>query len=217
MDRLANQQSGVPFGVLRSLAAPKALPEQCEFCAVQVPAEHRHLLEVSSRKILCVCDACGLRFQGVVGGRFEYIPREVYILVDFRLSDAQWEGLALPINLAFFVRSRANGKMTALYPSPAGVTESLLALEQWEAIAAENPALRELAPEVEAVLVNRVGTEREYFIAPIDRCYALAGLIRLNWRGLSGGEGVWRKIREFFIALRAEAVPASEPREVCRA
>ena len=42
-------------------------------------------------------------------------------------------------------------------------------------------------PDVEALLVNRVGAVREYFIVPIDECYKLVGLIRLHWRGLSGG------------------------------
>jgi hypothetical protein len=77
--------------------------------------------------------------------------------------------------------------------------------------------LGELAPEVEALLVNRVGQERDYFIAPIDRCYELAGLIRLHWRGLSGGETVWQKIREFFSTLKPGGVSDSAGREVCHA
>ena len=214
MDVIPTVESGIPFGVLRGLASPKAISERCEFCAIEVPAGHRHLLEVGSRKILCVCDPCGLRFEGVVGGRFAFIPRDVRALPGFRITDGQWDSLALPINLAFFMRSRTTGSIQALYPSPAGVTESLLPLEHWEAIAAENPALGELAPEVEALLVNRVGEEREYFIAPIDRCYELAGLIRVHWRGLSGGETVWRKIGEFFASLRPCTSQGAESREV---
>lgn len=86
---------------------------------------------------------------------------------------------------------------------------------------AENPALAEMAPEVEALLVNRVGKTRECFIAPIDRCYELAGLIRMHWRGLSGGEVVWQKIQEFFTNLRPRGAEkrerCGEPPEVCRA
>jgi hypothetical protein len=94
------------------------------------------------------------------------------------------------------------GKMVALYPSPAGATESLLPLETWSTLVSANPVLGTLEPDVEALLVNRVGDARDYLMAPIDVCYELAGLIRMHWRGLSGGELVWRKIDEFFARLK---------------
>ena len=55
-----------------------------------------------------------------------------------------------------------------------------------------------MEPDVEALLINRVGPAREYFLAPIDECYRLVGLIRLHWRGLSGGTEVWKEIQGFF-------------------
>jgi hypothetical protein len=196
------QERSSAFETLRRLARPETKLDRCEFCSLVLAAEHRHLLEISARKILCVCDPCGLRFQNVVGGRFKLIPRDARALPAFRITETQWESLSLPINLAFFLR-RTSGQVTALYPSPAGATESLLPLENWQAIVADNPVLADLEPEVEALLVNRVGTQQEYFIAPIDRCFELVGLIRLHWRGLSGGETVWVKIKEFFAQLQA--------------
>ncbi len=65
--------------------------------------------------------------------------------------------------------------------------------------------LRELEPEVEALLINRVGGARDHYIAPIDRCFELVGLIRISWRGLSGGQEVWERIDTFFTDLRAAA------------
>ena len=59
----------------------------------------------------------------------------------------------------------------------------------------------EMLPDVEALLANRVGDKRAYFIAPIDKCYELVGTIRKHWKGLSGGEEVWREIDEFFTRL----------------
>ncbi|HEX8896401.1 MAG TPA: DUF5947 family protein, partial [Terriglobales bacterium] len=50
----------------------------------------------------------------------------------------------------------------------------------------------------------------EYYIAPIDACYRLVGLIRLHWHGLSGGEEVWREIDNFFAELRAQAEVVTE-------
>lgn len=118
------------------------------------------------------------------------------------MTDAEWETLALPIDLAFFFYSTPQRKMTAMYPSPAGPTESLLSLSSWEALVRQNPGLHELEADVETVLVNRSGNAREYFIAPIDKCYELVGTIRIHWRGLSGGDEVWRAIEKFFARLR---------------
>jgi hypothetical protein len=39
-------------------------------------------------------------------------------------------------------------------------------------------------------------------LVPIDECYSLVGLIRMHWRGLSGGREVWEKIDRFFENLR---------------
>jgi hypothetical protein len=71
----------------------------------------------------------------VVGGRFKLIPRDVWDLAQFSLSDVEWENLALPINLAFFFYSTPEKKMKALYPSPASATESLLPLAAWNSLA----------------------------------------------------------------------------------
>lgn len=180
--------------------------ERCELCGLELAHEHRHLLEVASRKIICSCDACALRFTAVVGGRFKLIPRDARSLVDFQMDDEQWAELALPINLVFLFHDSVAGKLTALYPGPAGVTESLLRLDAWRILAEQNPVLTRMEPDVEALLVNRVGEAREYFLVPIDICFELVGLIRLHWRGLSGGSEVWREIGGFFGRLRERAM-----------
>jgi len=59
-------------------------------------------------------------------------------------------------------------------------------------------------------LVNRIGSSAEYFIVPIDECYRLVGLIRMHWRGLSGGTEVWEEIHQFFGHLRACSVDITE-------
>jgi hypothetical protein len=48
--------------------------------------------------------------------------------------------------------------------------------------------------------------EEEYFILPIDECFRLVGLMRLNWKGLSGGTDVWREIARFFADMRSRAI-----------
>jgi hypothetical protein len=207
----ASVTNGGPLAALRRYAQPRVAEERCDLCSVVLAPTHRHLLELASRKIFCSCDACAMRFEGVIGSRFKLIPRDARPLPGMEMSDAQWEGLALPINLAFFFFSTPVGKLMALYPSPAGATESLLPLETWSTLVSANPLLGSIEPDVEALLVNRVGQARDYFIAPIDLCFELAGLIRMHWRGLHGGDVVWRHIEAFFTRLKAQTAPAHEP------
>jgi len=212
----AAERKATPFATLRRFAASRndrpaaSAPERCELCNVGLAPEHRHLLEVGSHKIICACDACGLRFQDVVGGRFKLIPRDIRSLPAFQLNEGDWEALALPINLAFFFHHSLSGKITALYPSPAGATESLLPLSAWETLVTENPALAGMQADVEALLVNRAGDRRLYYLVPIDICFELVGLMRMHWRGLSGGEEVWREIDGFFARLEDRARPYRE-------
>jgi hypothetical protein len=135
------------------------------------------------------------------------IPRDIWDLPQFSLSDVEWENLALPINLAFFFYSSPEKKMKALYPSPAGATESLLPLAAWNSLAERNSRLRTMQSDVEAFLINRVGTKREYYVVPIDVCFELVGLIRVHWRGLSGGDVVWSQVENFFARLSGNARP----------
>ena len=67
-----------------------------------------------------------------------------------------------------------------------------------------------MEPDVLALLVNRVGSSRDYYRVPIDYCYKLVGLLRSRWRGLSGGSEVWQGIRQFFSELRDRAIPTDE-------
>ncbi|MDQ3195678.1 MAG: DUF5947 family protein [Pseudomonadota bacterium] len=159
------------------------------------------MIEVSNRKLLCCCQACALLFGNHDGGKYRAVPRSSQHLSDFCISDAQWDSLLIPIGIAFFFKSTPESRVIALYPSPAGATESLLDLAAWQELAADNPVLAQLEPDVEALLVNRVDDARDYYRVPLDQCYALVGLIRSRWRGLSGGSEVWTAIQEFFAGL----------------
>lgn len=198
------------FATLQKLARAttrtETAVEHCDLCRITIMPWHRHLLSMANRQIACACDACALRFHDVVGGSYKLIPRDVRALPNLHLSEAQWDALSVPIDLAFIFYHAEADKMVAMYPSPAGATESLLPLDTWQILVAENPVLAQMQADVEALLVNRVGAGRVYYLAPIDVCYRLVGLIRVHWRGLSGGERVWQEIFEFFAELQQKAI-----------
>jgi hypothetical protein len=198
-----------PLAALRRLARPpEPVQERCELCSAPLAPEHVHLLELKTRQMVCSCEPCALLFTDRQAARYRRIPQRIEFWPDFRISDAQWEGLHIPIHLAFIYYGSEAQRVVAMYPSPAGATESLLTLDTWQELVAENPQLAELEPDVEALLVNRTGVTREYYRVPIDECYKLVGLIRTHWRGLSGGTEVWRHITQFFAALKQRsAVP----------
>jgi hypothetical protein len=180
----------------RELQERTAAQERCELCSAPIPSEHRHVLDLRGRELLCVCRACAILFDrpAAGAGQMRLVGDRRLRLEDFELDDAMWADLRLPVDLAFFFHSSPDERMMAFYPSPMGPTESLLALEAWQQLEAANPVLTTLAPDVEALLVYRVRGARRHWIVPIDDCYALVGLIRTAWRGLTGGSEVWRQI-----------------------
>lgn len=193
------------FATLRNLARKPEARERCDMCGTGLMLQHQHLIDPVSRRLVCACDACTILFYRSGETKYKSIPRNTRRLDSFRLTDGQWDSLMIPIGLAFFVKSSTEGRVLALYPSPAGATESMLELAAWADLTEENPLLAEMEPDVEALLVNRLDQEAEYYLAPIDKCFELVGLIRANWRGLSGGSEVWQKIRDFLAGLKEGA------------
>lgn len=198
-----------PLAALRRFTRtqPPAV-ERCELCGLVLGAEHPHLLERQSRRIACACLACALLFSNPEAGRYLRVPRRVLHLSDFAFTDLEWEEMMLPIGLAFFVRDR-EGRPVALYPGPAGVVESLIPITSWSDRVSSHPVLSSMEPEVEALLVNRIGAEHSCFLVPIDECFRLAGIIRRHWRGLSGGPDVWGAVAIFFAELDQKAAGKS--------
>ncbi len=197
------------LGALARGATPAQ--ERCELCATPIPAAHRHMLDLSKREPLCVCRPCSVLFasDAASDGHYRLIGDRRMRIDDLALDDVAWEELRLPVDMAFFFHDSAAGHVQAYYPSPMGATESLLGLGAWSELEDANPVLRTLAPDVEALLVNRARGARRHWIVPIDECFSLVGLIRTRWRGFTGGAEVWGEIARFFEELDRRARPAS--------
>lgn len=200
------------YGLRRILRAPAPDPSvpsvpSCEMCSEPFGDRHGHVVDVENRSILCTCRACYLLFtrSGAGGARFVAIPERYRHDTRFAISQATWDSIGIPVRMAFFFHNSQLDTTTAFYPSPAGATESLLPLEEWRRVLADNPELADIQPDVEALLVNRVDGGFECFGVPIDACYRLVGIVKMNWRGFDGGTEAWEQIEDFFAELRSRS------------
>jgi Family of unknown function (DUF5947) len=207
----ARRRAGLVSG-LRGLArttartppAPSvATDEACDLCGVGIPEDHRHLLALSERRIVCACEACWAMRSGE--GDYRPTGNRTLWLPGLDVPADLWASFQIPIGLAFFMESTVTACVVALYPSPGGATESELHFDSWTRMRALNPVLDNLEPDIEGLIANRLADPPVYVIAPIDRCYALTGTIKAHWEGISGGPGVETAVTHFFEHLRAEA------------
>ena len=200
---------GVPMMPVDATGGPgagAAGTEVCDLCGISIPDDHRHLLHLVERRIVCSCEACWA--MRAAEGDYRPTGNRTLWLPDLDVPDDLWASFQIPIGLSFFMESTVTACVVAMYPSPAGATESELHFESWNRMLELNPVLRDLEPDIEGLMVNRLADPRVYVIAPIDRCYELTGLIKVHWEGISGGTGVEQAVAEFFEDLRGKAVAA---------
>jgi hypothetical protein len=228
---------GLPPSIQEVLAARAAArsdrdaaegTERCEMCRDVLGERHGHVVDLEKRSLACTCRACYLLFthEGAAGGLYRAVPEHVYHDPGRPLTDADWNELQIPVAMAFFFHNSALDRVVAGYPSPGGATECELDLAAWDRLAAAHPLLGTLAPDVEAIFVNRaddgsVGPggqlpqtppKYEVFLIPIDECYALVGELRMKWQGFDGGAEAREALAVFLDGLRRRAVPLERRR-----
>ena len=182
------------FAALRDFTRERPPVEWCDLCATALAPRHDHLLDTQTRRLQCACLACASLLGETQGGRLTLVRHGVQRRSDVHLSDEAWQALGLPVDLAFFVHRSTIGRIVALYPSPAGLVEAGVELD-------DIPCSPSLRPDVEALLVNRTAGRRDYYLVSIDECYRLVGLLRRHWSGFSGGTEVRERIEQFFAEL----------------
>ncbi|MCX4791266.1 MULTISPECIES: DUF5947 family protein [unclassified Streptomyces] len=187
---------------LRRFAAPREpRQERCELCGVPVAEDsHRHLVDTEQRSLACACTPCTLLFErpGAAHGRFLSVPDRYLADPDHRLDDNAWELLQIPVSVAFFFRNAALDRLVALYPSPAGATESELDPSTWQTVLGTSRLAELLEPDVEALLLRRFEGRAQCYLVPIDICYELVGRMRLRWQGFDGGAEARADLQAFF-------------------
>ncbi|WP_406165940.1 DUF5947 family protein [Streptomyces sp. NBC_00996] len=198
-------------GLRRFLTGRQPQPERCGLCAVAVDdAHHRHLVDTEKRAIVCACPSCALLMEqpGAAMGRFRLVPDRCLVDPDHHLDDGAWEALQIPVGVAFFFRNAALDRLVALYPSPAGATESELEPATWATVLGDSRLAELLEPDVEALLLRRTEGRCACYLVPIDICYELVGRMRLLWQGFDGGAEARAALDAFFeqVGQRARTV-----------
>lgn len=183
-------------------------------CTEPIPGEHSHVVQLDKRALMCTCRGCYLLFTnpGAGGGRYRAVPDRYLTDPAFAFTTEQWNRLAIPVDLVFLFGNSVAEQTVAFYPSPGGATECELPLDTWGEVVAANPLASAPEPDVEALLIRRHSTSDgadtfECLLVPIDACYELVGMVRLYWKGFSGGAEVWTAIDDFFAGLRERSRP----------
>ncbi len=201
------------LSVLSRIRAGRPEPpayERCDMCAAPRADEHPHVVNISTRTLMCTCRPCYLLFtHDDADLAYRAVP-ERYLSFE-TIPAPVWDELELPVGTAFLFLNSTLGRIVAFYPGPAGATESELSLQAWERVVAAVPGLSTLKPDVEALLVHTAEQNPDQstaFLVPIDICYELVGHLRMLWRGFDGGQDVRRRLAEFFAHLRTKSRPA---------
>lgn len=188
---------------------------RCELCAAPIEPAHPHVADLERRALACACRPCALLFEGARVGRggaarWRTVPDRHLFDPGLTLDAARLRALGVPIQAAFVFESTAAGGFLAVYPSPAGPVEAPLDDEAARAFVASVPFARDLAADVEALLLTPRGAGRDpsapldCTLIPIHAGYALIGRLRRLYRGLDGGEEARAALAEAVATLRAK-------------
>jgi hypothetical protein len=182
-------------------------------CDETIDETHGHVVNLSSRTLLCTCRPCTLLFAyDQAELRYRAVPDRYLSFPALRLSTAVWDDLQIPVGLVFLFRNSSLDRTVAFYPGPAGATESELPLGAWDAVVADHPELGLAAPDVEALILRAPygdGEASQCYLVPIDSCYELVGRLRQVWRGFDGGQQARAHLDNYFADLARRSKPAS--------
>ena len=198
--------------------APSRGVEQCELCGASMAPIHSHVVDLERRTLCCTCRPCALLFYDVRAShsRYRTVPDRVIVDPALELTEDEWSALKIPVRLAFVFYNSVLNRWVAVYPSPAGPTESEIDDEAWCALSSRSATLDAIEPDVEALLVRGRRGESGFtcFVAPIDACYELVARVRKHWKGFDGGDVVRDAVDSFFAQLTERSRAPSQAERV---
>jgi len=202
-----NERSFALHRFIRKLGTTRLTAEQCEMCAAPLAGVQRHLLDLAHHTFLSICTVCALAFgpRGANAGLYRLIPTRHLALLDFQATDELWAG---PVKMICLLRNSETGSVLAVYLAPPGVRESVFDLDRWKTLRTANPLLESLEPDVETLLLQRIGPAPAAYIVPIDTCARLIGLLEDRRWNQEGERAIWQAVGAFFADLQASASPA---------
>ena len=162
------------FGALRQFTRSRSAvraPSNAASCAVpSLHHDHPHLVELAKRQTPLRLRRLRHPLQRTGDARYKRVSRSSRFLPNFQMTDGQWDSLMIPINMAFLFHTSLENRVVALYPSPP-VQPNPCCHSSLDGNRRAKPGTASTwKPDVEALLVNRVGHARglrdaEYYLA----------------------------------------------------
>ena len=127
--------------------------EACELCGEALGHQHRHVVHLDHRSLLCVCRACYLLFtrDGAAGGRYRAVPQRYAPDPSVPSERGAVGGLEIPVGVAFFFRNSQADQVCGLLPQPGRRHRVHARPPVWDEVLAANPSMAEAQSDVEAV------------------------------------------------------------------
>jgi hypothetical protein len=136
------------------------------------------LFDANARALACACSACAILFSGGAQTRYTRLRAAAERLAEVELGRADLEALGVPVTLVCFCPSVLHGRVFAMYPNAAGAIETEVAMQDWLALVASQPALAAVKADRDALLVDARGACAQCFCLSMDVCQRLLGLLR---------------------------------------
>jgi Family of unknown function (DUF5947) len=201
-----------PFECLRRDVGPRAAAGQrttCVLCAMPLDQLHFHLVDCVESSLGCACRACALLFANNrdSNARYRTVPSTVRFSARLSSRDAHWRAVRIPSALVFVFQQSAERRWIAILPSPDGPVRVTLPQAAWQEFMARRPLFANLTPDVEALLVRpgEQAGDLECIACPIDRCYALVGILQEQRFGSHSGRDTRARVSSIFAELRRAA------------
>lgn len=192
---------GYALPVTRPLTLDPEFSHRCDLCGSELGAEHGHLLERRSQRLLCSCQVCAALLEQGAGRRYRRVPRRIVALPALRAGPLDDDHHSEP-GLSFFSPRAGEQRLSVSRASPWGVRHDTLPLNLWYRLRDANPALRPLRSDVETLLIRRTDRRLAGWRVPVDRRCRLLGLLRLHG---DSGERVQALLEDFVTRLDLES------------